>query len=452
MCRRIDTWWCCYCNLFKPNWQDKPVLTAGQLWTVESLTARAKANEDNNATGAARGGVKRRPYFMKRVHVVFPALHAMIGLGNDLLKYFFDTIDAEIEPISREEMEMRESVGRNKTLLHTIKQDYEVWKDAADGGVLVKELKDIQKELKQNMESEEKGSELYKALEEAKMDVDDRLKALNCVRTKYEKEVTRLKKAIKEAPDKLAAFRKARKVSATSLYTSCEEVLKKKGIDRSRYHGGSFNGCNIINIMQEHKLMDELEAILTEGRQSAESVKKLCRNVKTALHAWDSIFSRLHQKNPTEEFCVELQSDIDAAMAQWRALGLSVTPKLHGLECHVVAQMRSFGGIAEMLEYWVEQAHQTGNRKDVKWRSQPHKKQANLRAKHDKAERIPEAIVAKNQVLARFDKVRKRLEKKETTTKNEIKKEGRKTAIDLLKQKLLSGNTMADYSAIVDGE
>ena len=105
-----------------------------------------------------------------------------------------------------------------------------------------------------------------------------------------------------------------------------------------------------------------------------------------------------------------------------------------------------------MLEYWVEQAHQTGNRKDVKWRSQPHKKQANLRAKHDKAERIPEAIVAKNQVLARFDKVRKRLEKKETTTKNEIKKEGRKTAIDLLKQKLLSGNTMADYSAIVDGE
>ena len=77
---------------------------------------------------------------------------------------------------------------------------------------------------------------------------------------------------------------------------------------------------------------------------------------------------------------------------------------------------------------------------------------ANLRAKHDKAERIPEAIAGKNQVLEKFRKVRKRLEKKKTTKKNDIKKEGRKEAIDLLTQKLLSGNTMADYSAIVDGE
>jgi len=61
--------------------------------------------------------VKRKPYFMKGVHVVFPVLHGLIGLGNDLLKYFFDTIDAEIEPISREEMELRDSVERNKTLL-----------------------------------------------------------------------------------------------------------------------------------------------------------------------------------------------------------------------------------------------------------------------------------------------------------------------------------------------
>lgn len=154
-------------------------------------------------------------------------------------------------------------------------------------------------------------------------------------------------------------------------------MLKKHGIDRSRYHGGSFNGANIIKIMQHLTLVDDLETILAEsGRESEQKVKELCTDVKSSLRAWDSIFSRIHQSNPTEDFCIKLQADI--AMAQWRALGLSVTPKLHGLECHVVPQMRSFGGMKELLEYWVEQEHQIGNRKDIDWMSQSFASQATL--------------------------------------------------------------------------
>ena len=43
-----------YCNLFKPDWQKKPEVAAGQLWTVKSLTDRAKTNKDESRTGAAR--------------------------------------------------------------------------------------------------------------------------------------------------------------------------------------------------------------------------------------------------------------------------------------------------------------------------------------------------------------------------------------------------------------
>ena len=210
---------------------------------------------------------------------------------------------------------------------------------------------------------------------------------------------------------------------------------------------------NIIKIMQHHALVDELETILAEsGRESEQKVKKLCTDVKSSLRAWDSIFSRIHQTNPSEEFCVDLQADIDTAMAQWRVLGLSVTPKLHGLECHVVPQMRSFGGIKDVLEYWVEQEHQIGNRKDIDWMSQSFASQAKLRARHEVSSRNQSTIVAKQAVKKKFTNIRKRLQKQTTKTKqkNAIKEEGRKEAFELLRDQMLSGSSMADYSAIIN--
>ena len=447
----FDTWWCCYCNIFKDDWQTKPDITAGQLWTVASLTERAQSNTTAELEGRARGGVKRKPFVEKQVHVVFPALHAMIGLGNDLLKYFFDTIDADIEPISREELELRESVAKNKTLLQTAIQDYEVWKSSEDGGAEVITLKTCQKDLKRIMKQMDQGTDEYKEMETAKKDVDDRLKALNMVCSKYENEVKRLKKELAEAPAKLTAYRKGRKLAESSLYNRCEDVLKEHGIDRSRYHGGSFNGVNIIKIMQKHTLVDELETILLEsGRETEQKVKKLCADVKTSLRAWDSIFSDIHRSNPSEDFCDKLQSDIDAAMAQWRVMGLSVTPKLHGLECHVVQQMRSFGGIVELLEYWVEQEHQIGNRKDINWRNRTFESQGKLRARHEVAKRATQTIDAVKAVTKKFTNIRKRRQKETTTEKIAIKEEGRKVAIDLLRERMLSGSSMADYSAIIN--
>jgi hypothetical protein len=46
-------------------------------------------------------------------------------------------------------------------------------------------------------------------------------------------------------------------------------------------------------------------------------------------------------------------------------MGFSVTPKMHGMESHVVRQMRTTpGGIGMLMEYWIEQYHQIGFRFD----------------------------------------------------------------------------------------
>ena len=59
-------------------------------------------------------------------------------------------------------------------------------------------------------------------------------------------------------------------------------------------------------------------------------------------------------------------------------------------------------------------------------------------------------IGAKQAVRKKFTNIRKRLQKETTKQKNAIKKEGRKEAIDLLRDRMLSGSSMADYSAIIN--
>ena len=53
-------------------------------------------------------------------------------------------------------------------------------------------------------------------------------------------------------------------------------------------------------------------------------------------------------------------------MTHIRLMGYSVTPKMHGMETHIVTQMRSIAGrIGKLMEHWNEQYHQTGFRFDL---------------------------------------------------------------------------------------
>ena len=52
-----------------------------------------------------------------------------------------------------------------------------------------------------------------------------------------------------------------------------------------------------------------------------------------------------------DNFCTETQGKIEVTMAFHRQMGLSVTSKAHGMEKHVVGQMRSIpGGIGKLME------------------------------------------------------------------------------------------------------
>jgi len=50
-----------------------------------------------------------------------------------------------------------------------------------------------------------------------------------------------------------------------------------------------------------------------------------------------------------------------------RKMGLSIIPKPHVMEEHVVEQMRKIPGcIVPLMEYWIEHDHHTGSDFDMK--------------------------------------------------------------------------------------
>lgn len=134
-----------------------------------------------------------------------------------------------------------------------------------------------------------------------------------------------------------------------------ERIFKTYKIVRAAYHGGDdFNGVNIITLMQKsQEIMTEIQQLMIEHKRNhttEEEIKTLCTEVRTALVLWDDVFSKANTKYESTtvdwvtKHCNETEKSIAQAMFQMRSMGFSITPKMHGLECHLVHLMRTTPG------------------------------------------------------------------------------------------------------------
>ena len=134
-----DGWWCMWCWLYKPEYQKgkcadhKERLSAecthdgcmhSQQLDIDDIIKQHNDNEQNGrynvGSSTARRGVSMAPILKKGTIVLAPGLHVMMGIANMLTDYFFDMIDKHVEPVSRAELETRESIPKNELLLDYI--------------------------------------------------------------------------------------------------------------------------------------------------------------------------------------------------------------------------------------------------------------------------------------------------------------------------------------------
>ena len=240
----------------------------------------------------------------------------------------------------------------------------------------------------------------------------------------------------------LEDFKKIWKKDSESIYSGVDKILQKYGIERCAYHGGQINGVDVRTLMAHAQdIMSEICVFLCsqltdDSSIDAENIAKLCKDCEVYLSLWDAAISSIHKENPTEEHLGETQLLIDYAMAKHRELGFSVTPKTHGMEKHVVDQMRRVkGGFKKLIEHWVEHYHQVGHRYDIKWQNQKNELlKAVIRARLEYTASHPE-------VLRRLDDIRKSLRVRKTPDhvvaaaeeKKRMKMERRKKYIDAAK-------------------
>ena len=131
------------------------------------------------------------------------------------------------------------------------------------------------------------------ALLEAKKVHTDRLKKTRAF-------LADMKKAMK-------GFRSVRKKSAESLESKLMKVLKRIGVQLSRYHGGSLNGKDIKKVMDNaFFVFDEFATILKAGSRNGsltpEKIDERCEEYKSAFLLWDGAFSMARKIDPTAQY------------------------------------------------------------------------------------------------------------------------------------------------------
>jgi len=153
--------------------------------------------------------------------------------------------------------------------------------------------------------------------------------------------------------------------------------LEPYGVCRRAYHGGDYNGPaikslmanagEIFNAMEDYLLELAIEkGVMTDDKR--EQLVFCLRVYKSCLQNFDAVFSRLRNKNTKNKQEVE---SIDARIADvkqylvaglkcWRKLKLSVMPKVHLMEDHLLHKMVELECLEHYDEEFVERAHQKG--------------------------------------------------------------------------------------------
>ena len=409
--------WCNWCMFTKADWQQVCDMNDDKLWDIDKIKQQVDANVADQKKGVDMKGVRSYPLLIIPIsRCIFSGLHAGIGIGNRLIEYLEAFIDVDVEQISHEEFQIRGEKIATAQKKEDLTEERKAWMTSPDGE---KKLQSNKNRIKRLDIELKRGCDVTTTA--AKISEKEKLVIVNekltKVRDAFTTDMKRLNKHLKEANDKLDKFTKTRHIGEDSLYTSVDKIFQKFGANRAHYFGRKFEGVDIRKIMTSSDQLfgvdGEIRSKLLQKESRPEVVEKInetCHNIGLALKLWDAAFSAIHAHNPTPEHCNKTQEIIDRAMFQMRKMGFSVTPKMHGMEHHVVTQMRNIpGGLGRLMEHWIEQYHQIGYRLDLAYcRVGSLVGQAAIRSRVEKRGMNPRVQMNKKALQARYVGSRKR--------------------------------------------
>ena len=398
----------------------------------------------NNLEGTDMMGVREMPYFNIPIdRVVWPLLHALIGIGNNLLQWLVELGDSEVQCLPGSEIKMIEETKTLKVEVAKATENKKEWEanEKPTFKVLQREATKLEKWIAQNgthVDVTTKKTELSALLNTVKQMQSEIDEYSSIIKTKGEK--------IKLNESKLDGFKKARKRSDNSVSTGIDKILTRHGVNRAAYHGGDLQGKDVIKMMEESTpiMIEVCELFLSSMDEekcqlSRDQIIEYCNEFAQTLRIWDAVFACCQRSNPQSSDIEELGRLTEFGMKKVRELQMSVTPKLHGTEKHLKQQVRDIPLFRKVFEYWMEKYHQDGVKFDIMHRhSKSMEELARMRITRDAINRLPEVkqlieekrkdhtgtkrkVTTENEAAKRLEKQRRR--NVFTGDQNVIKKE-----------------------------
>ena len=246
-------------------------------------------------------------------------------------------------------------------------------------------------------------------------------------------ETIKAKKKAKDAKSKRVFWKKyygimqsERKRAKGGLQALLDAIFLSVGGNREYYHGGTFDGGSVRNMMGKAdamfaKIWEHIESIhnRTECMSRIEIKRKLDKYAM-AMSLLDIVWSSVRGPDgllPDAAFLARLETDIVLAKNAWIAAGLNIAgnPKAHmNFDGHLLRAVIRYGGIADKLEDWIEKDHQ-------KWKKQQQLTWQMKDFKQQQVRQLKNIRLAENTQVVRLATETNKLRERNTKRKREGK-------------------------------
>ena len=390
-----DSCWCVDCDLRPSVWKEEGH-ACGNNWTYSLMSTYAEGWDNGEYKGreADALSVRKTPYWtsieMSDEANCWgdPNLHMYLGQVNNIIGpegYFFTIIEDKIVKVTEKEKSERAEHASMDILIAAARAERDQWdaenkaQQSRDRRALERKENNLKVLSNPNLPPNETRDATIVTLKAEMKDLEDKIKAADSTRDAKRKNIERTEKQKKSLKAKLTNYHRARKIKSGGIHQQIEKVLMKHEIKRGAYHGGTFQGPDCRRATKNAEtIFNELHPVLVENNRdegmTEEGIRALCDDCANLLHTIDAIYSKflkwyMEWDDEAKVAASELKVLIKSALKQARALGISITPKWHLLEDHILDQhiwlvKNGWGGIIWLDESFVERAHQEGVKED----------------------------------------------------------------------------------------
>ena len=167
------------------------------------------------------------------------------------------------------------------------------------------------------------------------------------------------------------------KAQGQPVKAAVEDVFIANGVNKAVYFGGELQGKAIRRMMESRAIIiDSLKELILELPDEQKLIKEarvfaVLDVYERLLGHLDGLFSicRVKRFHLTDEQIELAGKHCIQILALWRALGLSVTTKLHIIEDHLMDYLIAMEGFGDLTEDEGEHAHQVGKQDEYRSKS-----------------------------------------------------------------------------------